>query len=552
MLNRILRYIILLVFILVFRNGLAFTILFFGVCLVIFARQAILPIRNNRDFVRSIFQLFLFNLALNGPTAKIVEGRFEQGRGLRFPGSGAALLDINSAMVLERVVPTGLLAIIKRTPREISRWISNLINRILRLPPLQPDAPVRVCGPGLTFIDFDERIQGVTELDINDTNNEPVETVTGLVDLRRQFRRSGRGSDGLQSINDTSVRAYTHDGIELGTTVNSLFTIGQDVNKAPHVLHVSFEGESAADWKAENLRVLNFQEQDGSVRIQNMTDELDEEDRNEIFQYFKIWINQGIFLPYQPLPNDQIPPTFNPNRVFSAVYSQVYQRDRQSKILPWTDLPVHQAKDIFRELLSRVNFNELYTYQSNGVLGINNLRKQLRIRMRNSGMLSYRLVLRGARSRLPRIGPTYPFEGLITSPVRALITPHVLRERGIQIITAGFAPLLPANDIYLQWLKNWRAEWERETMTANAINDLEARRIYNRARIHKQQELATSLRAIFEDTTNTKEVIAIRLLQALESIAADQDTRRLLPAETISLLQSIHSWLLPGEFGFIR
>jgi hypothetical protein len=136
--------------------------------------------------------------------------------------------------------------------------------------------------------------------------------------------------------------------------------------------------------------------------------------------------------------------------------------------------------------------------------------------------------------------------------VRALKSPRVLRERGIQIIAAGFAPLLPANDIYLQWMNNWRAEWERETMTAHAINDLEARRIYNRARIHKQQELAANLRAIFEDRNNSREVIAIRLLQALESIAADQDTRRLLPAETISLLQSIHSWLLPGDFGFIR
>jgi hypothetical protein len=455
-------------------------------------------------------------------------------------------------MVLERVVLPGFLVSIDYGLQSFNRWMTNLLRSWRRLAPLNTPAPVRVCGPGLTFIEFDERIQGVTELEVEDNSNEPVESVTGIVDLRRQFSRSGKGSDARQDISKASVRAYTRDGIEIGTNVNSLFTIGQNLERSPHVLHLGFKGESADDWQPENLRVLTIQEENGAVLIQSMADELEKDDRQAVFEYFGNWIRQQNLPSYQSLPRDPLPPTYDPSRVFSAVYSQAFLRDNPAQMLPWSDLPVRHAIDIFRELLSKVNFNELYSKNTDGVMGITDLRSKLRIRMRNSGMLSYRMILRRTRRPL-RIGQSYAYNGLITSPVQVMRSSRVLRDRGIQILSSGFGPLLPANDIYTQWMNNWRAEWERETMTAQAVADLEARRIYNRARIQKQQELAVNLREIFEDTNNPKEVIAIRLLQALESIAADRDTRRLLPAETISILQSIHSWLLPQDMGgFIR
>lgn len=551
MLNRIIRIILLIVLLLVFRFGILSAIIFFPICLLFFSWQAILPIRQGTNIFQVFNQLVSFMLRLNGPTAKIVNGRFEQVRGLRNQMPGVVLLDINSAIVLERVVLPGFLVYLDYALQSFSRRLSNLIRSWRGLPALGTPAPVRVCGPGLTFIEFDERIQGVTELQ-SDDSNEPVETLTGLVDMRRQFQKSGRSSDNRQDISNASVRAYTRDGIELGTNVNSLFTIGQDVEKSPHVLHIGFIGNSPNDWRPENLRVLTIQEQNNSVLIQSMADELEKDDQQDVFDYFGIWNNQPNLATYQPLPKDPLPPTFNPTRVFSAVYSQAFLRDNPAQMLPWTDLPVRQAIDIFRELLSQINFNELYTADANGVMGINDLRYKLRTRMRNSGILCYRLILRQA-PRPIRTGQSYPFNLLVASPVQRMSSSRVLRDRGIQILSSGFGPLLPTSDIYLQWLNNWRAEWERETMTNQAIADLEARRIYNRARIQKQQELAINLREIFEEPNNSKEVIAIRLLQALESIAADKDTRRLLPAETINILQSIRSWLIPEDTGgFIR
>jgi hypothetical protein len=551
MLNRIFRIIILIVLLLVFRFGIISALIFFPICLLFFSWQAILPIRPGLDFFQVFNQLISFMLRVNGPTAKIINGRFEQARGLRNQMPGVVLLDINSAVVLERVVLPGFIAYVDYALQSISRWITNLFRSMRGLPALGNPAPVRVCGPGLTFVEFDERIQGVTELQ-DDNSNEPVETISGLVDLRRQFRKSGRSSDNRQDINNASVRAYTRDGIELGTNVNGLFTIGQDLEKSPHVLHIGFKGNSPNDWQPDNLRVLTIREQNDSVMIQSMADELEEDDRQDVFEYFSSLDNPPEFTAYEPLPTDPLPPTFNASRVFSAVYSQAFLRDNPVQMLPWTDLPVRHAVDIFREFLSQINLNELYTHNSDGVLGINGLRYKLRIKMRNSGMLCYRLIMRQV-PRPIRVGQIYPYNILVASPVQAMSASRVLRDRGIQILSSGFGPLLPTNDIYSQWLNNWRAEWERETMTTQAIADLEARRIYNRARIQKQQELAINLREIFEDTNNSKEVIAIRLLQALESIAADRDTRRLLPAETINILQSIRSWLLPEDSGgFMR
>jgi hypothetical protein len=549
MLNNLLRLVAILVFLVVFRAGILFTLLFFSICLILFAWQAIFPVSSIPNIFQTIEQLILSIFDLNGPLAKVVNGRLSQARWLQRQEPGAALLDINSAMVLERVVIPGFMPTIQRTIRSFVQWLTNQIRTRQDLPLITPTNPVRVCGPGLTFIEFDERIQGVSELDEND---DTVDMLTGLVDLRRQFRNSGRGGNARQNIKNASVRAYTRDGIELGTNVNSLFTIGQDTNTSPHVLQISFEGETQADWTSKNLRVLNLQDDNGAVLVQRLEDTLEPTDRAEIFTYFIAWRLANQFPAYQVLPIDPNPPTFNPERVFSAVYSQAYLRDNPAQMVPWTDLPVRLTTDLFRELLSRVNFNELYMIGPDGEMGINRLRTQVRIGMRNSGMLSYRLVFRRAFNRPLRSGQRYRFENLTVSPLQALRSPKVLRDRGIQMLAAGFGPLLPANDIYLQWLNNWRAEWESETMTEHAIADLEARRVYNRARIQKQQELAISLQKIFEETNTSKEVIAIRLLQALESIAADRDTRRLLPAETISMLQSIHSWLLPQDLGLIR
>ena len=170
--------------------------------------------------------------------------------------------------------------------------------------------------------------------------------------------------------------------------------------------------------------------------------------------------------------------------------------------------------------------------------------------MRNCGLLSYRLVSQrkpGWPMVLKAREVFHNKRDLFVSPVQTLQTSKILRDRGIQMIAAGFGDLVPANEVYLQKLASWRAEWERDTKSTRAAADLEATRIYNRARARAQQELAVSFQEIFENGRHSKEALALRVLQALESIAADRETQRLLPGDTINMLRSIHDWLLPGE-----
>jgi hypothetical protein len=65
-----------------------------------------------------------------------------------------------------------------------------------------------------------------------------------------------------------------------------------------------------------------------------------------------------------------------------------------------------------------------------------------------------------------------------------------------------------------------------------------------KARAKAQVDLATYLKEIFDSKDLTDEVVAVRLLRALESSASDPKTRQLLPPHTMEILR-----LLQGRIG---
>ncbi len=512
----------------------------FLLCVSLLAAQALLPVGSMQDIFQTALHFVLFILGGHGAAIFVKDGKVHaDAKELRQSRPGVAVIDFNSALVLERVVGGPGNGSVIAAALDLIRHVWGIPPRTLRKVP----KPVRTCGPGLTFIRRGERVQGVGDLVIQ---AGPVDELSGVVDLRRQARSSATNT--RDGPGEQSVHAYTRDGIELGTTITALFTIGQDVNQAPNVLHVTYEGE----YSEQNLRIVTLEEQNGNIRVQSMVEGLDDDDSAEIHKYFqsRLDVPKSEFEAkhYCPLPRNPREPVYDPARVFSAVYSRARlhgERDTH-EVVPWTELPVRVAVDFFREILSRVNFDQLYLIEANGKLKIENLRKQLQDRMRSNGMLSYRLIWH--RHELPLTqGQCYTPRDLCVSPVKALQTPKVLRERGIQIINSGFGELIPEKDVYLQWLASWRAAWELDTMKAQAVADLEARRIYGLARAQALQEMSCSLRSIYSAEGNSRMVVAIRVLQALETIAADGGTRRLLPADTISMLSNIHNLLLPGE-----
>lgn len=483
---------------------------FFWLWTVLISYQALLPISNILQhpiqaiveaYRASWYQVFHI-LRLHGPAitvkdGKIIENKEDIDRG-EFPG--VVVIDHNNAVVLEeRNPPPGLMGAIEKIILLILQ-VFNVVN---------PYESPRVSGPGIVF-------------------TRPRERIRGVVDLRRQFRFQPK------------VQCYTREGIELLAPVFSLFTVGQD----PDVLQVTYAGVPAP----ENLRILNINEMhDGYLRISSFSDELDEEDRREIHNFAQQHSPEHApaFGSYTQLPKPK--EGFNSQRVFSAVYAQA--RGENQDVIPWTELPTRVAAGFYREFLAQVNYDELYDVQEKGEFPLPQYKRKLTARMRSNGILSYRLIFSASGDPLVR-GQVYRSSDLRVSQVQMLKNPKVLRDRGIKVLFSGFGDLMPVNEaVYNQRLDAWRASWDRELDENMANSELEAMRIRGRAQIEAQQDMWRSLSQLFEQPEHSDEALAIRVMQALDQVASDPRTRKLLPGQTIELLRYINTLLTPHETG---
>ena len=469
----------------------------YNLWLFIISSQSLLPVKNMGEVRRTMQHLRMFIARSHGPAVFIKDGKLvADPTELRRLAPGVILIDFNSAVVLERQVP----------PPSLIGPIQGLFGKLMGGElPRQHASPPRAVGNGLVFTRIGERIRGV-------------------VDLRRQWR------------NFTDVRSYTREGIELRTSVFAAFTIGQEAD----IVQVTYDGER----RAENLRVVYLESlPDHRLRVRELADELDEADRAEIHQFASEPLQLDLS-PYVPLERPSSIPVFNPARVFAAVYSEA--RNDQDQVIPWVDLPVRVAIDLFREQLSRVNYDDLYKPDNPDVFPLKDFQKRLRITVRNTGILSYRLIVHQSGELIS--GRKYNPAALLVSPVRPLLAKKVLRDRGIKIIGSSFGDLIPVSEaVYKQRLDNWRAHWETDAEVIRAGHELEAMRVRARSRAQAQQELVYSLSQIFQNKKYSQEILAVRVMQALETVAVDPNTRQLLPAEIINLMRTLHEWLVVGN-----
>jgi len=482
---------------------ICFNIIFgFGIVfagwLFLLSRQAVLPVNGFVDVWRTTWHLFLYALHMHGPAVFVKDGKAVVTReDARRVGPGVVVVDFNSAVVFEEMIlPAGLLG----GSQGIVQWLL----LALRLTDHFESPRARGCGVVFT---------------------RPHERIRGVVDLRKQFR--------LQP----GVSAYTREGIEVSTNVFALFTIGEK----PDVLEVTYIG----DQREENLRVVAVEKlPDGRIKIKDLLDELDEEDRREIHHFARVAGRLGVLGHYQPIPPASQLPEFDAGRVFAAVFSAA--RNAQDEVVPWYELPTQVAVEQFREILSRENYDTLYQQGTSARLPLSEVQAKLRVRMRDMGILSFRVL--SHRSQDLEVGQVYAPVELFVSPVRALTGSKVLRDRGIKIIAGGFGDLMPVSEeVYQQRLDNWRATWERDIALVQANRDLEAMRIRSRAQAQAQRDLFNAFSKIFQSNENSQEVLTIRVFQALESLAGDPKTRQFLPHETVNIISNLHGLLMPPE-----
>lgn len=476
---------------------------------MMFVSQFVLPVSDPADR-RGVFErLLMYFNGFHGPAVFIKEGKeIAKPEELRSSRPGLAFVDLSSAVVLEKqffsggartVLGAGIPGRLFQSPRR-------------KAPKAGAASPskyqnARAAGPGIVFTGFGERIRGT-------------------VSLRRQFRLR------------PNVKGITRDGFEVFSHVFTLFSLGEP----PEVLRVTYTGDNL-----ESIQVVQIDAK--NMTVKGFSDELDLEDKIEIHRYLQGYKPESQ-PPEEPAPKSetvQAPYIFDAQRVFNAVYGNA-RVIREGVMEEWTELPLKVAVEAYHDMVSVENYDNLY--QPGEAVKFpfrDEFRPRFARRMRNQGVLSYQVVLRADGKPLAKDEP-WDESQLDIYPVQALRTSKILRDRGIRLIAAGFAELRPSNDAVLQQrFDHWRARWQRESDLTLAAYDYQEMQVRSHARAQAQKDMVLTLSKLINSKELSREAVAMRLFQAMESFAKEPQTEKLLPKETLNALWSLHEWLLPTE-----
>lgn len=477
--------------------------------------QFVLPIQLPSERLQVFGRLLRHIFGMHGPAVFIREGVVMGSQEeLQSSRPGVAFVDLASAIVLERQPlvsgRSGSVSTFERRRRRKRRQIATEVGEIAPL----NGTTVRSAGPGIVFTEAGEKIRGA-------------------VSLRRHFRLQGR------------VKSITRDGFEIYTPIITIFTLGEP----PEVLRVGYFGATSAD-----LRILKVDEKEDKPTQTKQTilrglDELDDADREEIHLYAQRnpsppETNQ------QPLesgtvPKVKAPYTFDAERVFKAVYAEA-RKPSDNTLESWQDLPIKVAAEIFHSMIGLQYFSELYKPKDAVDFPLaQTFRPEFSRRVRNQGVLAFQLVRRKDGQSFSQ-GQPYDPEDVIEYPVRPLRNNKVLRDRGIRIIAASFPEIQPVNPaVRQQLLDYWRAKWQRESNKTLAPYIYDQVKVRAAARVQAQKDIVKSLSEIMQDKSVSREIITVRVLQALEAFAKEPAAMKMVPYETIQMLSRLQEWVGP-------
>ncbi len=452
------------------------------------------PVQSNQEIYRMFGRLVRFIFGQRAPMIAIREGELQGDAELK--SEGVALVDLNSAVVIETQRDRHSH---KKTPTEEPSMPAGL------LPPM-----ARVCAPGLVFLNHGEKLRGV-------------------VSLRKQFRM-------LQN-----TLGQTSDGIEVRTTVFTIFTLAQPAN----VVQVAYIGDPVP----ENLRVVQIDAR--THKIKAIRDELDEQDQDEIHRFaqgFIFYVEPNSPLALGDKVPDYPPYLVDEQRILSAVYSTAHNVSDGQPDSCWSDLPVMVAAETFRNMISRVSYDSLYMPEDPAKFPLQNEIKPAFLRqVRYMGVMSYQFLLR-VNGESPEVDQRVDHRQFRISSVQDLRGSKILRDRGIKIIHTGFSELIPTDpQVKQQRLEFWRARWQQQADLIRADLDLEVMRLRNKARAEKQREMSDKLSEILQSSNYSEEALTLRIFQVLEDAASDPNTRQFLPKDTINFLRSLRLWLMPDQ-----
>ena len=504
-----------------FRNGLlptaqfitsfiALAVTFFVliICYIVYIfwfSQFILPVTGRKERLTAGWRLLLYGVSSgrwHGAAVFVRDGDIDASLDeLHKNGPGVAFVDLRSAITLDKNL---------KHKNDISSTSPGKLQKVHSSQKTNTfSSGIRVAGPGLTFIRKDEKI-------------------TGAVDLRKQTRSR------------KSVQADTRDGIRVTTDVSCTFTIGQP----PEVIDVCL-----GDEKSGQVLVIEWESSQPVVskKIKSLLpNQLDSGDEREIRAFIASYPDPSKIST--DVPEEHFPYTLNEKRVEKAVYSQTLIQDpagtQAQAFKKWCDWPQDVAAEKFRILLAKWPYMKLYSPEDEENYPLKDFKKELSRQVRNTGILAYRVVALRNGDR-PEEGKGYSNHDLIYYPARELVRLDVLRYRGIRVLSTSIGELEPKEKTVRDHLMNsWLSAKQKDADVKVADYNLEIARIRNQARVKTQRNMIYNLTQLLENQEYPREALALLIYQELEATAANPETRKLLPEDTMSMLNGIGTILL--------
>jgi regulator of protease activity HflC (stomatin/prohibitin superfamily) len=207
-------------------------------------------------------------------------------------------------------------------------------------------------------------------------------------------------------------------------------------------------------------------------------------------------------------PDDNLQFPFDQEAIFKVNYLGNFKSE-DDVMLPWSERVCRQAASALISEVSRYSLDELFQPDES------------------------------------RAAPLEHIKGRITKQMS-----RTFEKYGIQIILVGVTPFQVPDDIKEERVAIWQAEWERrievEQGTAQAERARRLKLARARAQIEMIEKLTDGLETIHEAGQEVTDILALRLIEAIEEAQADANVRALIPGQIVDDLQSIRNQVL-GE-----
>jgi hypothetical protein len=168
------------------------------------------------------------------------------------------------------------------------------------------------------------------------------------------------------------------------------------------------------------------------------------------------------------------------------------------------------------------------------------------VRQANSGLIAelsrYTLdeLSRPDRSSAP---PMEAIEGRVKRQLATTFDQH-----GITILALRVGQVKVPEDVVEQRIKNWQSGWQSRILADSTLGEAEAVKRVKLARARAQIEIIENLTENIEamhrsGQTNLTDVVALRMIEALNEASADETVRALVPQQATVTLEQLEAWL---------